>query len=895
MMTSNRPRDVGGSFASRRNHANQLSISDTGHHITETIGTLYGDDDDYPNNDSSRPLSFIASPGAGGEQISGYGRPQEPSSSEERRPRLTRTTSDMPPIQTQIHSPPSLNGNSMKRSPTMPSRMPSQRSNSFENGQQSPNSPASPTLREMRDEASEFPLTNIEDPNDIAQELSNLQALRRMSMDVSNHSDPDLLPFQGMSLIAMPSIAPSRDDDESDPSRLLWVPAGVHPELAPSEFKNFLEKRVETMKRRSGESSLSVNGLDGSNSGSLRRKKSMLSRQVDNVGSHAERYVDGAERLERKKSMNQREEGQPQLTLDDLVKDPTKAVQKLTLESKRQDSGLESPSADDMPILPAVPGMGLRRSTRTTYRKGGSLKDRSGPLKKDQLPFSKRIAARNAGDETGSHVTESSVDAPAGYDDIHTNDISQQLSQQGMTGPAASAHMPGAEPVSAPPLPQIIETPVVEEPGSQAPQQSRPFPERSSSQRGAGQPYTQPVSIPDEPPARSSKRPNYGQPLQGAAQPQAAGRASHNARSSSASGQTLNDIVQSPSPIPGSSSTRTDSLTFIPTFTSEEKKSEKKSKKDKGDSESGPSRTSSWFRFKSDDKEKKKKDDENRKSKTKALVEKAHDNVRLDVLQTSIDTAGQKGRESLVLDRDNYDGKLEEERKKESSRKSGEQKKDGLFASIFGGKKKGDRESGHHKKSHSQRAVSPEPTPYRALRPDIDYSWTRFPILEERAIYRMAHIKLANPRRALYSQVLLSNFMYAYLAKVQAMHPQIQVPQSPQQKRLQEEERRRREQEEQQRQQGYLEQQQQQQQQQAQDSIDQYNFEYHRSAGQYGESGHQSGDYPEDAEIYDYGHSKDQGSYDYDSQGAKDYYSYENNGNGHGRQREEDDDDNDMW
>ena len=47
----------------------------------------------------------------------------------------------------------------------------------------------------------------------------------------------------------------------------------------------------------------------------------------------------------------------------------------------------------------------------------------------------------------------------------------------------------------------------------------------------------------------------------------------------------------------------------------------------------------------------------------------------------------------------------------------------------------------------------------RILKPDIDYNWTRFSILEERAIYRMAHIKLANPRRALHSQVLLSNFM----------------------------------------------------------------------------------------------------------------------------------------
>ena len=51
----------------------------------------------------------------------------------------------------------------------------------------------------------------------------------------------------------------------------------------------------------------------------------------------------------------------------------------------------------------------------------------------------------------------------------------------------------------------------------------------------------------------------------------------------------------------------------------------------------------------------------------------------------------------------------------------------------------------------------------------------------------MAHIKLANPRRALYSQVLLSNFMYSYLAKVQQMHPQMQLPTSATQKKQQEE------------------------------------------------------------------------------------------------------------
>jgi hypothetical protein len=138
-----------------------------------------------------------------------------------------------------------------------------------------------------------------------------------------------------------------------------------------------------------------------------------------------------------------------------------------------------------------------------------------------------------------------------------------------------------------------------------------------------------------------------------------------------------------------------------------------------------------------------------------------------------------------VLDRESI--KLEEERKKESARKTSsegkKEKEPGLLSSIFGGgKKKGEKESSH--KKNASRGLSPEPPP-RILKPDIDYNWTRFSILEERAIYRMAHIKLANPRRELYSQVLLSNFMYSYLAKVQQMHPQISIGNSKQAKQAQ--------------------------------------------------------------------------------------------------------------
>ena len=226
--------------------------------------------------------------------------------------------------------------------------------------------------------------------------------------------------------------------------------------------------------------------------------------------------------------------------------------------------------------------------------------------------------------------------------------------------------------------------------------------------------------------------------------------------------------LDQPSPLPGNNS-GTQELTFIPTLTVDKRADHKKKEEPKKSSWS-------WLLGKEDDKDKADKSD-----KPKAKITKAPqaDNTRLDVLQTSID--GQKGRESLVLDRESL--KLEEERKKESARKStggeGKKEKDGFLSSIFGGKKGKDKET-----MKKRDRLSPEPT-YRELKPDIDYNWTRFSILEERAIYRMAHIKLANPRRALYSQVLLSNFMYSYLAKVQQMHPQMNLPTSAKQQRNQ--------------------------------------------------------------------------------------------------------------
>ncbi|KAI3397995.1 hypothetical protein diail_9972 [Diaporthe ilicicola] len=876
------PREVGASFAQRRGHANTLSISDPSHHVTEAIGTLYGSDDesDVETRDhrKSRPLSFLA---YGDEQLPG-GSKNAGDAQDSRQP-LQRSISDNTQSGTHDGSP----------TPTLSQlKMPIQRSPSHENGPTSPGgtmTPMSPTpsLRDMQAAESSMPMTNIDNPNDIAQELSNLQALRRMSMDVGHSTDPDLIPFQG--IVPIPAIAPSGDDDEADPSRLLWVPANVHPELAPDQFKSFLERRVNSMKRRSGESTLGGgDGLQRNNSSSLRRTKSKLSRQIDNSGGRGgEGYVDGSERLVRQKSIDRY--ATPELSLDELVSDPAAAVQKLTQEAA------EGTGPGDMPILPVAPGMGLRRSTRTQYRKSGSMRS-------DRAPFSKRIAHRQADSQDESPPPMPKVDAPPGHglsrvqsEPPRAENFSRpQRSvkrQQGFTREAASPIEPpteqgfddtyqahGRSTSDQSEVPEIVETPP---PAEQQPDASSQFPERSSSQKNKAQ-----ISQ-DQPPSPQQHHPQdrVGEQQTSRANRQApSGRQAISLDNVPGPTQTMNDITNYNSAIPGSSGTRTDNLTFIPTFTESEKKKNKDS-----DSESTKS-SKGWKWFKSEDKQRKEKEKEReeqaKKSKAKA-AEKPHENARLDVLQSSIENVVTKGRESLLLDRDTIDNKLQEERKKESSRKSsdGRKDKDGFFGSIFGGKKKSDKDT--PSKKHQQRALSPEPPP-RVLKPDVDYPYTRFPILEERAIYRMAHIKLANPKRNLLSQVLLSNFMYSYLAKIQAMHPQIQVPASPQQKR-QEEERRRKEQEAQQ--QAYMEQQMSQQ--SAQNSIDQYNFEYHRSSNQYGDSENEYVD--ENHEPYDYDQGRGQGydgqnggyGYGHDAYGQQQYY------DGHDPQRHQDD--NDMW
>lgn len=805
LQASERARELERVYQQRRGHAPQISISDDNHHVTEAIGDMYGHDDDYPAKRSSRPLSFISSPL--GDSLETPLSPFDPFPTAPPKSPLRPQPSDKPT------SPTSANG-----TPPIPDRR-----SSF--GRGTSNGPLSPTLKRTNSDTAtqQFPLNDLDYESSaagLAQELSNLQAIRRMSMDV-NTSDPDLPSFKSFNV---PTLAPQHFSEDEDPSKLFWVPARLHPELAPKEFKTFIEEKVDKIKRRSGDSeSLSPDGPLGrqGSGGGLRRKKSMLSRQIDSGSG----YRDGAERLERKRSDAKQTNGElPRLQeLEHIVEDPAALVRRMSIDSARRKSATDGEDAmnEDMPILPAkVAGPGtLKRSTRTNYRRGSLRKG-------ERVPFSRRAAvARQAETDTEDSPTVSPTQPKepdpstftlsrvqsepvtlaenfsrptrkrspplAQYKSESSEDVSRQdtggaAEERRTSYPAKPFHsriasngrttapLPGYTPQQ---VPQIIETPPPPEP-QRKPQLQ--LPERNSSRQPPPAAPSQPQGPRQPPPPHSQQRPS-------------ASRQNRHAQAAQASpikpAQSFDDLISHPSPLPGNN-TRIDSLSIIPNL-AEEKKSDKKSK-DKKDGSEGGSRKTSWgWLLGGDDKDKKDKEEREKelarkvKGKLSKTQDKGHDDTRLDVLQTA--SQGSRGRESLVLDRDSI--KLEEERKKESSRKSSsgdakKEKESGLFSSIFGGgKKKGEKES-HHKKGSSQRGLSPEPPP-RILKPDIDYNWTRFSILEERAIYRMAHIKLANPRRELYSQVLLSNFMYSYLAKVQQMHPQIQIGTSAQAKQQQ--------------------------------------------------------------------------------------------------------------
>ncbi|EWC46447.1 hypothetical protein DRE_04390 [Drechslerella stenobrocha 248] len=885
-------------------HSRQESLGEHDH-VTAAIGDLYGDDDD----DGGGALE--ADDDRYGQSQRWHHHQHLHPHHPQQHPMLYQRSQTLPV--TPPHTP-----TKPRKSPGNQPRTPPPMDNP------TPTSPisSSPTLRVPTSPGASqvFPL-NLDyesNPDAVQQELENLQALRRLSMDVSSAAnDPDLPSYNNF----FPSVAPKGRVEDDDAASLFWVPARLHPELAPKAFKSFVESRVEQIREHEGNVS-----PDGSLQAgpSLRRKKSMLSRQIDTDGKAADGYEDGADKLRRSRSNSA---GEPVLTVSELGEvlaqdDPADLMRQLSL-SKTEKALMGEPSQleDDQPIFATPPpGQALRRSTRTALRRGSIRKgERVAPSSRR----AKLAAAEEGKDEPEFKLSRVRTEPIPSISISSEDEGSAWQSDERPTSPkgrdrAVPVYGDGAKRLISPP-PGLSHRP------TSPPEQQQLSSERMIRSKSDPEAPSPPPRGPPPPPPTSQQQQPLGKELS------APHRSSKEARPAPPNGQAK---TPSPSPSPGTASHVATSIVtpiapipakatrpplkrgvagatgsepareLTPTPPAQPIDNKRKEGLPHGShstpqKEVGRKSSWSWLTLGGDDKDKggdkereresggkkvrkarsvekdrDREDERERKRESKRErererergreKERGRDHARLDLLQKSID--GSSKRESIdsnlarpsmdSIDRDREREKdkggrkvLEKEREKEKDKKES-----GIFSSIFGGSKKKHDEGKTKSKPQSSSLTVPQNSRSKSP-PSQTYYYTRFPIHIERAIYRLSHLKLANPRRPLLQQVLLSNFMYAYLAKVQQMQPN--GPQAGQGTQQQQQQQQKQQQQQQQQQQAQHYQQAQQQQQQQQ-QYEQYQQQHGGAVN--GDEGHQQ---DSDEEEYDFDDDgRDERAYD---------------------------------
>lgn len=136
--------------------------------------------------------------------------------------------------------------------------------------------------------------------------------------------------------------------------------------------------------------------------------------------------------------------------------------------------------------------------------------------------------------------------------------------------------------------------------------------------------------------------------------------------------------------------------------------------------------------------------------------------------------------------REKHEKRERKEREREEREKEEQHSSSSFLGALFGKKK------GHDDSHHQHAPTGPRPAANGQLtagslleRNEMygkgGYYYARYPIHIERAVYRLSHIKLANPRRPLYEQVLISNLMFWYLSVINRGNQQCGQQQGQQQ------------------------------------------------------------------------------------------------------------------
>ncbi|KAJ9479083.1 Protein ZDS1 [Pseudozyma hubeiensis] len=654
--------------------------------------------------------------------------------------------------------------------------------------------------------------------------------------------------FDGRNLATSPtSITPTSPQSPKDPSHLFWVPASVHPEISPSDFRNFIKEHaaravtqhqglndapadddtlsplaigdspiaqrlnsVRRQQQQQNDSQHASNDARGALIGratSISRRASTLRRQYRPENDTDDTDEDKAPHpLERNRSALSRGTyglAIPNLTIDDLQKleeaaeqasqsqDPAmlRSVLRRTLSLNTtpdldtiDDMPVEPIEDPDAPIIVPKPGQILRRAARTKMRKASGDSTRGSLASRRRAPRSSTDADAStpsegsrawelqqqssteemerrhsgqseissgadddssAGDSSSRPVSTEAADSivDAYSRDSYQSDISQRTSFTSVvdsTGSDASASagaisgaLGRAEMIrsSSPPL-----TPTQESVATLS--SAQPYLPRQDAARTLDALETlrsdqiKPIPVSHRPPVPSFEKtlPHQQQQKQAARSttssstiPELPRRDDQPAPPSRPQVAPIitNQQQQAPhrpsQPVPPL-------MSSPPPVVPNAKQKEKERKGAFG---------LSWFGLGKDD-----EDDRAKLEKESQRKKDKHEK------------------------RERKEREREEKEREESSSSS--------FLGALFGKKKGHDESSHHM---GPRPMNGQLTAGSLLERSEMGAYgkgnnfhARYPIHIERAVYRLSHIKLANPRRPLFEQVLISNLMFWYLS-----------------------------------------------------------------------------------------------------------------------------------
>lgn len=572
------------------------------------------------------------------------------------------------------------------------------------------------------------------------------------------------------------------DANATGNSQLLWVPAHVHPEISPQQWQSFVQDKLAEIKSSQEQSHTKHSSQRGnanrSNSLSsisgLQRRNTRLSRQFKDQES----YTDGADVLEKRRSadssINQPcdpsiESLSHQLeTLGELEGwsvDPNQLNNSSSDKENAEDPNRQTDNQaqasqqvyandSDSPIFSA-PTSALRRSTRTHYNKSSIKRGRRDPIERAHSALTSASNSTSNTQPSQPQATEEPTPPPLPEKDPVV-DVNKSLPEAPRTDAVAPSHpntgalpQENGEEHADPPSEHHL---AASEGYSNTSENNSPLPGQGPNAQTIDPPLSSALQRPlspesDDDSAHSKhkgRKPAWGwlfnnsgstsASSDAASSPDIAGGDSDPGEKSSVD-MFLNRAplaASSPSPEPEP----TPEVSAVETHKS-----------------SNESRISNFFS--------KKKSTPNLKHRQESVSDREEELEKLSP-SSSIESDKSKGSSNKQL-KQKQGGNNKNTSRYRSRPQSNEQKETTASSNAAAPEKMPE-----YLVAYSPEAAAYYGAPYQI--PAHQFSDKSIYMMNhryaphvERAIYRLSHLKLGNTKRPLVQQVLLSNFMYAYL------------------------------------------------------------------------------------------------------------------------------------